>query len=265
MRCFVELSYVGTAYHGWQRQPQSISVQQMLEEKLGQLLRADGPITVVGCGRTDTGVHATQFFAHFDCAVDFDSASDSTSDSTTKSRLKFSSWEEAAWKLNGMLPVDIGIRRIWPVHEKAHARYDAQERAYSYWVHLKKDPFLEGRSARVYHDLDVEAMNRAAAHLLGASDFKSFEKTGGGQKTSICDVRHAQWTVCADGRLRFDISADRFLRNMVRAIVGTLLEVGRGRMAPDDMLVLIASKNRSQAGTSAQACGLYLASVEYAH
>lgn len=252
MRCFVELSYVGTAYHGWQRQPHSISVQQVVEEKLGQLLRAGGPVTLVGCGRTDAAVHATQFFAHFDAEVDFD-AHDS----------KIASWEEAAWKLNGMLPTDIGIRRIWPVSDKAHARYDALERVYTYWVHLKKDPFLQGRSARVYQDLDIEAMNRAAACLLEARDFKSFEKTGGGQKTSICDVRRAEWTVCPGGRLRFDISADRFLRNMVRAIVGTLLEVGRGRLAAEDMPALIRAKDRGRAGTSAQACGLYLASIEY--
>ena len=262
MRCFVKLSYVGTAYHGWQRQPESISVQQVVEERLGLLLGAGGPVTVVGCGRTDTGVHASEFFAHFDVPQGLELE-------------KFSDWDEAAWKLNGMLPSDIGVSRIWQVNDSAHARFDARERTYTYWVHLRKDPFLEGRSTRVYHNLDLGKMNIAAAHLVAlgdgsgvgpggnSGDFAAFAKTGGGQKTTLCNVRTAQWTAFDGSRLRFDISADRFLRNMVRAVVGTLLEVGSGRLAVDEMPDLIASKDRCRAGTSAQACGLYLSRVDY--
>ena len=139
----------------------------------------------------------------------------------------------------------------------------AQRTNYTYWVHTGKDPFLEGRSARIYEDLDLEAMNAAASMLVFHGEFDAFQKTGGGQKTTICDVRHAQWTRIEPHRLRFDITADRFLRNMVRAIVGTLLDIGKGRMAPEAMSEVIASKDRSRAGTSAPACGLYLSRVDY--
>ena len=247
VRCFIDLSYDGTAYHGWQRQPESISVQQVLEEKLSDLLGQDTP--VLGCGRTDTGVHASAFYAHFEWPGEFGA--------------RFANWEQAVWKLNGMLPPDIGVRRIFEVSGEDHARFSAAERAYTYWVHTQKDPFLEGRSARVYQELDLNAMNAAAAQLVFHGEFDAFQKTGGGQKTTICDVRHARWTRTDPHRLRFDITADRFLRNMVRAIVGTLLEVGKGRRAPEDMAALIASKDRKQAGTSAPACGLYLSRVDY--
>ena len=247
MRCFIDLSYDGSAYHGWQRQPASISVQQVLEEKLSDLLGQETP--VLGCGRTDTGVHASAFYAHFDWLGEFGA--------------RFANWEQAAWKLNGMLPPDIGVRRIFEVSGADHARFSAAERAYTYWVHTQKDPFLEGRSARVYQELNLDAMNAAAAQLVFHGEFDAFQKTGGGQKTTICDVRHAHWTRTDPHRLRFDITADRFLRNMVRAIVGTLLEVGKGRRRPEGMAALIASKDRKQAGTSAPACGLYLSRVDY--
>ena len=247
VRCFIDLSYDGTAYHGWQRQPESISVQRVLEEKLSDLLGRE--TAVLGCGRTDTGVHASAFYAHFEWPGEFGS--------------RFEDWEQAAWKLNGMLPPDIGVRRIFEVSGEDHARFSAAERAYTYWVHTRKDPFLEGRSARVYQDLDLEAMNAAAQQLVFHGEFDAFQKTGGGQKTTICDVRHAAWTQTEPHRLRFDITADRFLRNMVRAIVGTLIEVGKGRRAPEDMAEVIASKDRKRAGTSAPACGLYLSRVDY--
>ena len=246
-RCFLDLSYDGTAYHGWQRQPEAISVQQVVEEKLSGLL--DSETAVIGCGRTDTGVHASAFFAHFEWAGEFGS--------------RFADWDQACWKLNGMLPQDIGVRRIFEVGEKDHARFSAAERAYTYWVHTAKDPFLEGRSARVYEELDIEAMNAAAAMLVFKGEFDAFQKTGGGQKTTLCDVRLAEWTRAEAHRIRFEITADRFLRNMVRAIVGTLLEIGRGRMPPEVMAEVLASKDRSRAGTSAPACGLYLSRVDY--
>lgn len=247
MRCFIDLSYDGTAYHGWQRQPKSISVQQVLEERLSDLLGT--PTIVVGCGRTDAGVHASAFYAHFDWEGEFGS--------------RFSGWEEAAWKLNGMLPPNIGVRRIFEVEAGQHARFDAVERAYTYHVHARKDPFLEGRSARIYQDLDVGAMNAGAEHLVFKGDFATFCKAGGGQKTTICDVRLAEWHQDSFHRYRFEIVADRFLRNMVRAVVGTLLEVGRGRMAPDRVREVAAACDRSLAGASAPACGLYLSRVDY--
>ncbi len=247
MRCFLDLSYEGTAYHGWQRQPGSVSVQEVMEDRLSRLLGAE--TIVVGCGRTDTGVHASSFFAHFDWYGAFGD--------------RFSDWDRAAWKLNGMLPPDVGVRRIFEVDERAHARFDATERAYTYRVHTYKDPFLEGRSTRVYQQLDVEAMNAAAAHLLFKGSFASFCKTGGGQKTTLCDVRHARWTQVSPTEFEFSIVSDRFLRNMVRAVVGTLLDVGRGRMSAAEMKEVIASGDRSRAGMSAQACGLYLSRVTY--
>jgi tRNA pseudouridine38-40 synthase len=247
VRCFIELSYVGTAYHGWQRQPESVSVQEVLEDTLSDLI---GTTTIiVGCGRTDTGVHASTFYAHFDWDGVYGR--------------RFKDWAQGVWKLNGMLPADIGVRRIWEVDDRDHARFDATERAYTYHVHTHKDPFLEERSARVYQDLDVAAMNAGAQHLLYQGDFAAFCKTGSGQKTTICDVRHAQWTQTAEHRFQFDIAADRFLRNMVRAVVGTLLDVGRGRLSPEDVKAIAASGDRGQAGQSASACGLYLSKVAY--
>ncbi len=247
MRCFIDLAYDGTAYHGWQRQPNSISVQQVLEERLSDLLGE--PTIVVGCGRTDTGVHASSFFAHFDWAGAFGT--------------RFADWEQMVWKLNGMLPPDIGVHRIFEVGERHHARFDATERAYTYRVHTRKHPFLEGRSARVYQDLDVESMNAASRYLVFNGDFATFCKAGGGQKTTLCDVRLAEWRSEGPHRMRFDIVADRFLRNMVRAVVGTLLEVGRGRMSPGAVEEIVAACDRGRAGASAPACGLYLSRVEY--
>ncbi|MDB4563737.1 tRNA pseudouridine(38-40) synthase TruA [Flavobacteriales bacterium] len=247
MRCFIDLSYVGTEYHGWQRQPESISVQEVMEATLSELLGA--PTIVVGCGRTDTGVHASSFYAHFEWEGPFGT--------------RFKDWDQAAWKLNGMLPADIGVRRIFEVGPRDHARFDATERGYTYHVHTHKDPFLEDRSARVYQTLDLEAMNAGVQHLIYKGDFAAFCKTGSGQKTTICDLRSAQWTQTDPHRYRFDIAADRFLRNMVRAIVGTLLDVGRGRLAPEDVKGIAASCDRSNAGMSASACGLYLSRVEY--
>lgn len=247
MRCFIELSYDGSAYHGWQRQPESISVQQVMEETLSELI---GQKTiVVGCGRTDTGVHASIFYAHFEWHGAFGA--------------RFKDYGQLAWKLNGMLPDDVGVRRIFEVGDRDHARFTAQERAYTYWVHTAKDPFLEGRSTRIYQELDLEAMNAGAKCLVQKADFAAFCKVGSLQKTTTCDVRMAQWQREDVHRLRFDISADRFLRNMVRAVVGTLVDVGRGRMAPEMVEDVLRSKDRGRAGMSAAACGLYLSRIDY--
>ena len=212
MRVFLELAFDGTRYHGWQRQPQSITVQEVLEDTLARLF--GGPCPVMGCGRTDAGVHAKYFVAHAQLP-----------DEALGGRV--SSWEEAAMK------------------------------------HNAKDPFLEGRSTRVYGDLDPVAMQEASAHLVRKDDFASFCKAGSDQGTTICDVREARWEVLGPHRWAFHITADRFLRNMVRATVGTLIEVGKGRRRPEEILEVLAAKDRGAAGKSVLGCGLYLTRVTY--
>ncbi|MDA0939972.1 MAG: tRNA pseudouridine(38-40) synthase TruA [Bacteroidetes bacterium] len=248
MRVFLELAYDGTRYHGWQRQPESITVQEVLEETLARLF--GGPCPVMGCGRTDTGVHAKYYVAH----VQFP-------DEVLGDRV--ASWEEATLKLNGLLPSDIGIYAMHQVGEKAHARFDATERGYTYYVHNVKDPFLEGRSTRIYGNLDVEAIEEACQHLVQKGDFSSFCKAGTGQGTTICDVRSARWETLGPHRWAFHITADRFLRNMVRATVGTLLDVGKGKLSPSDLPAILAAKDRRAAGKSVLGCGLYLTQVKY--
>ena len=248
MRVFLELAYDGTRYHGWQRQPQSITVQEVLEDTLARLF--GGPCPVMGCGRTDAGVHAKYFVAHAELP-----------DASVEQRV--ATWEEAVLKLNGMLPPDVGIFAMHEVGAKAHARFDATERGYTYYVHNVKDPFLEGRSTRVYGDLDVEAIETACKHLIQKGDFASFCKAGNDQGTTICDVREARWETLGPHRWAFHITADRFLRNMVRATVGTLIEVGKGKRHPEDMVDVLAAKERSAAGKSVLGCGLYLTRVVY--
>lgn len=248
MRVFLELAYDGTRYHGWQRQPQSITVQEVLEDNLARLF--GGPCPVMGCGRTDTGVHAKYYVAHADLP-----------DRVFGERV--ASWEEAQLKLNGMLPPDIGIYGIHQVDARAHARYDATERGYTYYVHNVKDPFLEGRSTRIYGDLDVAAIEEACQHLVRQGDFASFCKSGSDQGTTLCDVREARWDTLGPHRWAFHIKADRFLRNMVRAAVGTLLEVGQGKRKPEDLIDILAAQDRSAAGKSVLGCGLFLTRVVY--
>ena len=248
MRVFIELAYDGTRYHGWQRQSQSITVQAVLEDTMARLFGA--PCPVMGCGRTDAGVHASYFVAHAEMP-----------DGALGGRA--SDWEEAAMKLNGMLPHDIGIFAIHDVGPKAHARFAATERGYCYLIHTQKDPFLEGRSTRVHGILHVDAMQDAAAHLVQKGDFASFCKAGPDRGTTLCDVREARWEVLGSDRLAFYITADRFLRNMVRATVGTLIDVGKGKRRPGDVPAILAAKDRSAAGKSVLGCGLYLNHVTY--
>ncbi len=248
MRVFIELSYDGAPFHGWQRQPHCLSVQQVLEEKLA--LFVGQPMPVMGCGRTDTGVHASYFVAHADWPEESPKAK------------RFSDWNEAAWKLNGMLPPSISIHRISEVAANAHARFDAIERGYVYRMHTYKDPFLVGRSARVMRQTDFERMQLAVPHFIRQGDFAAFCKSGSDNKTTLCDVRFAELRQVGDG-YEFEIRADRFLRNMVRAVVGTLFEVGQGRMEPDEVLSVIESGDRSAAGASAPGEGLYLNRVVY--
>jgi tRNA pseudouridine38-40 synthase len=241
---FVELSYNGTNYHGWQIQPNAITVQQVLEKAFSTYFRI--PIETLGCGRTDTGVHATQFFAHFE--------------------LPTSKFEELSSKdlnsINSLLPFDIALKQFIKVQPEAHARFDATLRSYEYHIHDSKDPFRHGFSSLLRDKLDVDKMNQAASYLSHYTDFSCFSKSNTQVFTNNCKISEATWIQMEQG-LVFKISADRFLRNMVRAIVGTMLDVGRGKTSPEDIHIIIESKNRSQAGTSVPACGLYLTAVKY--
>ena len=242
MRYFIELSYHGKHYHGWQIQVNEVSVQETIEKALSLLLKVK--TSVVGCGRTDTGVHARQFFLHVDIEIPID-----------KEKLKY--------KLNSFLPKDIAIFQIRRVTNEAHARFDAISRSYQYVISLEKNVFESDLSLQMYHnDLNIEKMNEASALLLDYTDFKCFSRSKTDVKTYDCDVTEAYWV--KDGsRLNFYISANRFLRNMVRAIVGTLLEVGKGKMTLDDFKDVIASRDRIKAGASVKAKGLYLTRVIY--
>nr|WP_299342008.1 tRNA pseudouridine(38-40) synthase TruA [Allomuricauda sp.] len=241
MRYFIRFSYLGKAYHGWQKQPNAISVQEVLENALSTILRTS--IEIVGAGRTDTGVHAREMYAHFD----FETIQD-------KGQL--------IQRLNSLLPQDIAIQEILSAAGTAHARFDATERTYEYWVIQRKNPFYADFAHCVWQELHVQKMNEAAAFLLNHTDFECFSKSNTDVKTFICDVRKAVWSQ-NDDKLVFTISADRFLRNMVRAIVGTLLEVGLGKRNPEEINKIIESKSRSKAGVSVPAKGLYLTRILY--
>ncbi len=242
MRYFMFLEFDGTAYCGWQIQPDSPSVQQCLEDALFTFLRKKVPVT--GAGRTDAGVHASEMAAHFDLSEERDCE-----------------WMKS--KLNGLLPADIAIHRIVPVRPDAHARFDAVKRTYKYYVSLGKSAFERGYSWQLANRPDFELMNRAAAVLLETVDFTSFSKLHTQTRTNNCRVSKALWYELPDGRWVFEISADRFLRNMVRAIVGTLMKVGRHQLTPDGFCQVIDSLDRCSAGDSAPAQGLFLTDVEY--
>ncbi len=241
MRYFIRFSYFGKAYHGWQRQPNAITVQQVLEEALSTLLRRE--VGLVGAGRTDAGVHAREMWAHADLPGLEDAG-------------------QLSYRLNALLPDDIAIREIRAVQPGAHARFDALERTYEYWVVCRKDPFYADTACYLRQTPDLESMNTAAALLQDFTDFRCFSKSNTDVRTYDCDIREAAWTAGED-KLVFRITADRFLRNMVRAIVGTLLQVGQGKMQPQDVKGIIKSRDRSQAGVSVPAKGLYLTRVSY--
>ncbi len=248
-RFFIELAYDGTNYHGWQIQPNAIGVQEVLNNALATVFRE--PIETLGCGRTDTGVHARQFYAHFDAAGVMADSPWFTENSGNLLR-----------SINSILPNDIAIKRIFPVEAKAHARFDATLRSYEYHIHFNKDPFKQNYSWLLRNEPDIELMNQAAKIIMEYTDFSCFSKSNTQVKTNNCKISRAEW-VKTDDRIVFHISADRFLRNMVRAIVGTLLQVGHGEINPADVRGIIESKNRSKAGTSVPACGLYLTEVKY--
>ena len=241
MRYFLKLSYFGKAYHGWQNQPDSISVQEVLEQNLSKVLPFS--VAIVGAGRTDAGVHARQMFAHFDASEELDG-------------------EDLAYKLNSMLPKDIAISEVFPVRKDAHARFDAVARSYEYHLLQYKDVFDYDQAWYFRYELDLEKMNKAAEILKEYSDFQCFSKSRTDVHTYNCRVDEAKW-VEKDGKLIFYITADRFLRNMVRAVVGTLLEIGQGKQPVEYMHEVIKSKDRGKAGTSVPAHGLYLTRIEY--
>ncbi|MBQ9385383.1 MAG: tRNA pseudouridine(38-40) synthase TruA [Bacteroidaceae bacterium] len=242
MRYFADIEFDGTAYSGWQIQPHSPSVQQTLEEALALFLRCK--VDVTGAGRTDAGVHASQMIAHFDLETP----------------------QDPDWmmhKLNGILPQDIAVHRIWPVRPDAHARFDAVSRTYKYYVTLNKSAFHREYSWYLVNEPDFGLMNQAAEMLLSTVDFTSFSKLHTDTKTNDCRVTEALWTPLEDGRWVFTITADRFLRNMVRAIVGTLMEVGRHKLTLEEFKKIIESKDRCSAGDSAPAQGLFLHKIVY--
>ena len=241
MRYFIEFAYNGKNYCGWQYQPGSPSVQETLNRCLSTLLRTN--IDATGAGRTDAGVHAKQMYAHFN----FDGELESN---------------VLTPKLNSFLPKDIVVYRILPLHDDAHARFDAASRSYEYHIHNFKDAFIHEGSWYYFHPLDINKMNEAAKVLFDYTDFKCFSKTHTDVKTFNCDVREAFWI--QDGsRLIFTITADRFLRNMVRAIVGTLTDVGLGKLSVEDFRTIIEGRDRNKAGFSVPAHGLYLTKVLY--
>lgn len=243
MRYFLQLSYDGTHYHGWQIQPNAISVQEVLDKALSTL--CGHPVYSLGCGRTDTGVHAKDFYAHFDTTKVLD--------------------DNLIINLNGILPSDIAAKKFIKVDDEAHARFDATQRSYEYYMHFHKDPFKNGYSYYFPYQKkpDVKLMNQAAKYLLEVNDFACFSKSHAGAKTTICKVTRAEWEVLDDHSIVFHITADRFLRNMVRAIVGTLIDIGNGKLTSEDLKKIIESKNRSMAGTSVPGNGLYLCEIKY--
>jgi tRNA pseudouridine38-40 synthase len=243
MRYFLELSYNGANYKGWQRQKNAPSVQQTVEEALSTLL--GGVVEVTGAGRTDTGVHAAYYVAHFDAGE------------AIANEMDF------LYHANSILPSDIALRGLRQVADDAHARFDARAREYAYHVLPFKDPFRSGTSWQYTVPLDMEAMNRAAEHLLRVNDFTTFAKLGGGNRTNICRVTAAGWRREADGGLVFTIRADRFLRNMVRAIVGTLVDVGRGKITPEEFAALVDARDLNLSSGGAPARGLFLTEIKY--
>ena len=241
-RYFMTLSYDGTNYHGWQIQPNGDSVQARLEHALTLLLRQ--PTAVVGAGRTDAGVHARKMVAHFDTTVTFDG-------------------DQLAYKLNRLLPRDISVSRVEPVGSEMHARFSATERTYHYYIHTAKNPFVRAYSCELHYPLDFQLMNQAAALLLEHEDFGAFCKAGSDVKTTLCHVTRAQWHQTAPHEWYFEISANRFLRNMVRAVVGTLIDVGRHRLSLKGFDQVIRQGKRTAAGESMPGNALFLEDVSY--
>jgi len=243
-RYFIKLAYNGARYHGWQIQENALTVQQVITDAARLMWIRD--FKMIGCGRTDTGVNATQFYAHFDTEKEIDPVE----------------LQNLTHKLNRYLPEDIVILKIFPVPYNLHSRYDANSRTYEYHLHTRKDPFLKDSSWFVHKKLDVNQMNRGGDILKEYEDFTSFSKFNEKRKTNLCSVTEARW-ITEGHRLIFRITANRFLHDMVRAIVGTMIELGEHKISIDDFRSIIESKNRCNAGESVPAKGLYLTLVEY--
>jgi tRNA pseudouridine38-40 synthase len=241
-RYFIQLSFKGTNFHGWQKQENAFTVQEELEKAISILLRKE--TEVIGAGRTDTGVHASYYIAHFDCELIFENDID------------------FIYHLNRILPLDIAIQNIRPVKDDAHARFSALSRTYEYKITTEKNPFEQDFSLYFPPHLDIEKLNIASKILYEHEDFTSFCKLHGNNVTNNCKVMEAVW-LKQEGNIVFRIKADRFLRNMVRAIVGTLLKVGTEKISVEEFRKIIELKNRNKAGTSAPAHGLYLTAIEY--
>ncbi len=241
-RYFIELSFKGSNYHGWQIQPNANTVQQVLNEDFSLLLGEK--VQVTGCGRTDTGVHARVFYAHLDCSG------------------KLAKNMDLLFKINNKLPADIAIHEFLPVRADVHARFDALSQTYEYHIQRKKEVFNMDQSHYIYGELDFASMQKASDILKDYTDFTSFSKVDTETKTNNCKIQLAHWDITEDTMV-FTIKADRFLRNMVRAIVGTLLDVGSRRTDLDGFRQIIENRNRSDAGTSAPAKGLFLTDVQY--
>jgi tRNA pseudouridine38-40 synthase len=243
-RYFIRLSYDGTNFHGWQRQPNGMTIQQKLEEAMTMMLRT--PVLLTGAGRTDTGVHADEFYAHFDF----------------NDQLTQADREKLVFRLNAYLGGEIVLFEIFPVKGDAHARFSAVSRTYRYCIARVPDPFRRHYTHYIYGPVDTELMNRGAAMIMGYTDFTSFSKVDTDTATNNCSISHARWET-EGSELVLTITADRFLRNMVRAIAGTLLQLGTGKKTLEDLKQIIESKNRSNAGDSAPAKGLTLHRILY--
>ena len=241
MRYFFEIAYHGKNYAGWQSQANAVGIQAVIEDALTKILRT--PVKIVGSGRTDTGVHCKQQFFHTDLEL-------------------ISDPQFLIAKLNSFLPADLAIKSLRPVKEDSSARYSATERSYQYLITLKKNPFLQGLALHYFKALDIKTMNKAASLLVGVHDFTSFSKVKTDVNHFLCGIKSAKWVEEGDC-LMFNITANRFLRGMVRAIVGTLLEVGSGKISIDEFKNIIESKDRKRAGANVAPHGLYLVSVKY--
>ena len=242
MRYFVTFSYDGGRYHGWQIQPNGDSVQERLQWALSTLLRAE--IAVTGAGRTDAGVHARMMVAHFDYPAELDG-------------------QQLAYKLNRLLPQDIAVSKVEPVSDEMHARFSATSRMYRYYIHTVKNPFLRAYSCEMHYPLDFAAMNEAAQMLMAYEDFAAFCKSGADVKTTLCQMMRAEWVQTSPTTWYFEIRANRFLRNMVRAVVGTLIDVGRGRLTQEEFRKVIEGKRRTEAGESMPGNALFLEDITY--
>lgn len=242
-RYFIELAYNGSDFFGWQKQPNEISVQEVIEKALSKL-HSNTNINVVGCGRTDSGVHAYHFVLH----VDLPHIEDE---------------DQFIFKMNRILPHSIAFHKVSKITDEKHARFSATSRTYRYFIHIDKDPFKENHSWYLSKKLNIEKMNEAAQYLLGEQDFTSLSKVHTDVKTNICDVTKATWVAVNSSEIYFEITANRFLRNMVRAAVGTLIDVGIGKIKPENIIEILAAKDRSAASTSVPANGLFLWVVKY--